>query len=75
MSIIGGALAFKATRVQNRIFYKYTTTINAGQSTGACLIEFRTFYTPTQVGGVFTTFSHLSTIGVSTCTTRIIPNA
>jgi hypothetical protein len=73
LAVIGGALAFKANRVQ-KSFYGYTTTLTGGAVTGACLVEQKLFATPTLVGGNFTTISDQTAIRVTTCTTKIVPN-
>jgi hypothetical protein len=73
LTLIGGALAFKAKRVLRAFFY-YTTTIVGGSMTGACIIETQLPYFPSSIGPITLTLSHTSFIGVSTCRVRVVPN-
>ena len=70
-AVIGGALAFKASR-QLHDFYAYTTTLQAGKVTGACLFLVQTSYLCNQAGTITISLACSSTIGVTTCTARVV---
>jgi hypothetical protein len=74
IALIGGALAFKANR-QYHAFYFYTTTLNAGNVTGACLIQTLLPYETAIFGAAPITLSDRTTVGVTTCLVRVVPSA
>ena len=71
LALIGGAIAFKASRQLND-FYAYTTTLQGGKRTGACIPVVQTSYLPNTLGTVTLTLSSAQFIGVNTCTCRAI---
>jgi hypothetical protein len=74
LAVTGGALAFKANRI-NKPFYKYTVSVLNGVLTGICdwtqTVSLQSITVP--VGGVLTTVSAAPNTSITTCTARIVP--
>jgi hypothetical protein len=72
LAVVGGSLAFKASR-NFMTFYKYTTSVINGKVTGICdqNMTIQDRLKTTNMGGVITTFSSSPAINVVTCTARV----
>ena len=70
-AVIGGALAFKASRQLDE-FYAYTTTRKAGEVTGACIPTVLMSYQADVFGTITPAVSSVQITGVTTCTVRAV---
>lgn len=71
LGVIGGSLAFKATRTYN-IFYSFGTTIRAGEELQGCVLSIALQLTPVPAGGIITTlYSSAFSEQTNTCTSRV----
>ncbi|MET3880223.1 hypothetical protein [Chitinophaga sp. OAE865] len=71
MGIVGGSLAFKASRTYN-IFYSFGTTIKSGEELQGCVLSISLRLTAVPVGGFITTlYSSAFSEQTNTCTARV----